>query len=514
MLSIYCRVSTDIQAEKGVSLESQESAGIELSRKLGLDYMIFKDAGLSGSLPIDKRPGLESLIDHIQRGKITHLFVYDEDRLTRDVVQYHLLKSIFKEHNVRLYNINGYIDFTDDGVGLLGDMKNLFAAYERNKTRSRIKFTLEQSSKKGKWTGGKMLPFGYTKDSNKILIVNDSEAIWVKKIYEMCIDGIGTRRIANYLNEQGVKTRTDKKWADGTIHGILTNTIYYGDRRYKDTIIKAPSIISKEIFKLAQESLKKNIHFTPVKKYDYLLKGLVRCGFCGKTFYGRKRDTLKDNQYCCISSRYTKEFCGNRGINIDYLEGVVINSVRDLDKNILKFYDWFEKNDMMISVMRDLKTLRKKEKEVLEKIDNLLNLGSEGVIPKDLFNKKIQSLNKEREEINEKKLRSVPQLNLLNKKDDIISDIKKMIVDIEKMDFKQKQTLIRAVIDSVNVAWIPEKQYHLIVVEYKINNLSEYKLRSNVEVNYKKHGWSMRRFKETSSISIRQIGEQVYVNIQ
>lgn len=513
MLACYGRVSTETQAEKGISLENQISAGEALSYKLGLDFKVFKDAGLSGTLPIDKRPGLQDLIDHIQRGKVTHLFVYDEDRLTRDVVQYYLLKSIFKEHNIKLYTVSGLIDYKDDGVSLLSDIKNVFASYEISKTRSRIKFNLEQSAKKGRWSGGKMLPFGYMKEY-KILVVNPEEAKWVNKIYELCIEGLGTRRIANYLNELKVPTRVNKKWADGTIHGILKNTLYYGERKYKDIIIESPSIITKEIYSLAQQSLKNNIHFTPVKKYDYLLKGLVKCGYCGKTFYGRKRDTLKDNQYCCISSRYTKEFCGNRGINIDYLESVVINSVRDLDKNILKFYDWFEGNDMMISVMRDIKNLRKKEKDVLDKIDNLLNLGSEGVIPKDLFNKKMQSLNKEREELNERKLSSIPQLNLLNKKESILEDVRKMVSQIDKMDFLQKQNLVRAVVESVNVAWIPEKQYHLIVIEYKINNLSEYKMRSNIEVEYKKSGFTLRRVKDSASISIRQIGEQVYVNIQ
>lgn len=514
MLGIYTRVSTQEQAEKGVSLENQLDAGISLSHKLGLEFKHFEDAGLSGSLPIDKRPGLQSLIDHIQRGKITHLFVYREDRLTRDVVQFHLIKAIIKKYDVKLYNDRGFVDFDDEGVTLMADMQNLFASYERNVTRSRIKFNLEKSALKGKWGGGKMLPYGYMRGDDKMLLINQEEAKWIKKIFQLCIDGNGTRKIANFLNDKGVPTRANKKWREGTLHCILKNTLYYGKRKYKDIIIDSPAIIDKVVYDSAQESLKKNVHFTPVKKYDYLLKGIVRCGFCGKTFYGRKRGDLKDNQYCCISSRYTKEFCGNRGVNIDYLDKTVINSVKDLDKNIMKFYDWFENNDMMISVMMDLKELRNKEKELNEKIDNLLNLGSDGVIPKDIFNRKMQELNNERDDIKDKKLKSIPQLNLLEKKNDIIKEVKKLVLNIDKMDFESKQKLVRAVVESVNVAWIPEKNYHVIVIEYKIDSLSQYKLFNNVEVQYKKAGYSLRRVKDTAAISIRQIGSQVYVNVQ
>lgn len=41
---VYCRVSTDEQAESGTSLEAQVTAGIEYAAKAGLVYLIISQS--------------------------------------------------------------------------------------------------------------------------------------------------------------------------------------------------------------------------------------------------------------------------------------------------------------------------------------------------------------------------------------------------------------------------------------------------------------------------------------
>ena len=48
--------------------------------------------------------------------------------------------------------------------------------------------------------------FGYTKDERGVYIADESEAVWVRKIYEMAADGYTPAAIKRYLNENGVKT--------------------------------------------------------------------------------------------------------------------------------------------------------------------------------------------------------------------------------------------------------------------------------------------------------------------
>ncbi|GAK99682.1 hypothetical protein JCM19314_3727 [Nonlabens ulvanivorans] len=54
------------------------------------------------------------------------------------------------------------------------------------------------------------MAYGYTKDENKYVIIDEEEAEVVREMYKMCLEGKGTRAIATILNERGVKTRYQK----------------------------------------------------------------------------------------------------------------------------------------------------------------------------------------------------------------------------------------------------------------------------------------------------------------
>ena len=57
-VAIYTRVSTQMQAEKGVSLDAQKNELVEYCNKSNYDYDIFEDAGISGK-NITKRKELQ-----------------------------------------------------------------------------------------------------------------------------------------------------------------------------------------------------------------------------------------------------------------------------------------------------------------------------------------------------------------------------------------------------------------------------------------------------------------------
>lgn len=515
MLAIYTRVSTQEQASKGVSLENQLDRGIRKAQSLGINWVHFEDAGISGNYDIDKRPGLRKLLETIASGTITVLYVYDIERLSRgDVLAFATIKSILLEHKIRLFEDNTEYDLSDAASNFMVGIKQMFGHYERSKRRNSIIANLEDNAKKGKWGGGKMLPYGYMRAKDKMLVIKEDEVELINTIYKMSLENKGIRVISQYLNEKKYPTRTGKKWRDGTVYRVLTNPIYYGKRLYKDLELDAPAIITKKVFDMVQVNLKKNMSFKADKKYFYLLKGLVRCSKCGKTFYGKKRADLKDKSYTCISHRYTAEWCGNRGIDIDYLEGVVTNSVRDLPQHIEKFFDWFEKNDMIIRVMKDIKKYRLKEREAEEMIENLVDLGANGEIPKKIFNAKIKQYNEELEEAKTKKEQLLPQLGVLDKKDEILKEFRDKVSGIDSMSDIDKQNVVRSVVDKVNIQWVPEKKYHLIVIEYKVDNLSNYRLSYDKEVFYNGMGWRMERKDALTKLEIRQVGSEVYVNIR
>jgi len=65
----YLRVSTDAQADSGLGLEAQRSAITAAAARLGLDLGdVFTDAGLSGALELEDRPGLFAAVNALKRG--------------------------------------------------------------------------------------------------------------------------------------------------------------------------------------------------------------------------------------------------------------------------------------------------------------------------------------------------------------------------------------------------------------------------------------------------------------
>ena len=346
-IGIYTRVSTEEQKSKGISLHDQEQRGIEFCIENNYEYELFEDGGISGETPIEKRPQLNLLIEKLLAkpkkidGADVHeffgIYVTEIDRLTRDTRIGRFIKETLIENKIKLFVSDGKeTNFDDPSENLLFELKGLLSEFENKKTKVRIRNTLKRNAIDGKAGGGKLLNYGYTKDKLKILIVNNEEAAIVKKVFKLSLDGYGTRKIAQLLNDEKIltkrmtenasmKVRTQKTvtfiWRDSVIYKILTNPIYKGKRLYKGEFYDCPAIINEHAFDAVQVLLKerKNTKNT-TNKYFYLLKGLIYCARCGSRMYGRKRLDLSDNQYICSSQRYSQKYCGNRGINIDKIE--------------------------------------------------------------------------------------------------------------------------------------------------------------------------------------------------
>jgi site-specific DNA recombinase len=502
VLGIYTRVSTEEQSIKGLSLDNQESKGIELALRLGYNYKVYTDAGISGTLSFDKRKGLNNLLNDIGDKKINAVFITDLDRLSRGgVVQTTLLKDIFKENNIRLFDINQEIDLNDINQDLLTDIKSLLAAFETKKTSIRIKQILEKSAKEGKAGGGPLMPFGYTKDENKKLVINNEEAEIVKRIYLMALEGKGTKVIATTLNNEGILTkrgrvvigsamtvRGEKKtkflWRDAVVYGILTNTIYKGQRRFRGNFYDSPIIIEAETFDIIQEAIKNRNQFTDTtNKYEYLLKGLIKCPVCKNRFYGHKRANGRDNAYVCGSSRYTGEFCGNNGINIDFLEEFVLKSIKDFDKVVDEAFKEVRGVGYKKGIDSKIKLYNEDIKENQKAIENLLDITQKaGINPtqfKSRFNKLNARINHMTKEVNLLKKRE----NILNEETAIKQVVKTGLSKFKSLAFDEKQSFVRSLISTIYIRWMPERLAHLITIDFRIDKLQNYLVSKEILIN-------------------------------
>jgi site-specific DNA recombinase len=173
----------------------------------------------------------------------------------------------------------------------------------------------------------------------------------VKRVFQMCIEGMGAKEIVKTLNSEGLKTNRGKPWTVGTIHNILKNENYTGTlvwnrksrsgsskkRNPSGEVIRVkkshPAIIPWQTFDKVQRILEdRDPKIVHPRSHDsrYLLSGLLFCGKCGSRMVGAPAKSSTYFYYLCGKyKRGGKSLCAMRPLGTDKVESFVIDRIRD-----------------------------------------------------------------------------------------------------------------------------------------------------------------------------------------
>ena len=138
----------------------------------------------------------------------------------------------------------------DPNEVLINGMFELLDEYERISIALKLAKGRTTKANKGHKPAG-VTPYGYKySDDKKSVIVDDSEAVTIKKIFSAAQTGQTLQKIVDTLNAGGLTTRQGKAWTKATVHGMLRNTFYIGVLTHqKETITgNHEAIISKVQF--------------------------------------------------------------------------------------------------------------------------------------------------------------------------------------------------------------------------------------------------------------------------
>lgn len=420
----------------------------------------------------------------------------DMSRLGRDYIGTgELVEKFFPEHNVRYIavtdNIDTYLDSTNNDIAPFKAIMNDFYAKDISK---KIKSSLKAKMKEGKYVGGRT-PFGYTKDpdnKNK-LVINEEQAIIVKRIFDMSLNGLSYYKIADILTKEKIKTPASyynfewcgnynpslNKWNSKTIYDILTNRIYTGDlvqnkrnkvnykvkkvvrNNPKDYIIVEnthEAIIEKNIFNEVQRKLPKNVGRNE-KKEQNLLDGLLYCGDCGHRISVQAR-RKKDNKHytmCNYYRTYMKEhLCTTHSNNYDKLEQLILNNLKEL---CLKYLDKNKLKEFVIENYKNINTNNnEKEIEILSKEINQINDNLDNIYI-DKLNKTIteDQFNRVKNKLEIELDRKITRLNELKKISSEKTNEEKANKEIEKFINKfltmnnPSRELVSSLIDRIDI---------------------------------------------------------------
>ena len=155
----------------------------------------------------------------------------------------------------------------------------------------KVKAAMRRRAIKGEALGRP--PYGYMIGPKRRLVVVAEEGSVVRYIFRLYLkDGLGIRRIARRLNEDGLRTRRDGLWSMVTVRDILRNRAYVGT--YSRFGVRVPAshapLISQEDFQRVQEQLDQRRPASQSRQISpFLLSGLTYCGYCGNKMIGVTR---------------------------------------------------------------------------------------------------------------------------------------------------------------------------------------------------------------------------------
>lgn len=410
---IYARVSTDRQ---GDSIENQVDQAKEYIRRLGDEYdsediIVYPDEAVSGYYTsVFDRAEMKRAIADAKEGRIKLLVFKEVSRVGRDKQENPAIIGMFEQYGVRVIAINdNYDSLNKDNITF--DILSVLSEQESKKISVRVSSARKQKAARGQWNGEP--PFGYRVDpETKRLVVHEELGSIPPLVFDLYVNkGMGTFKIAEYLNKKGVLTKNGKLWSRETINRLIRNQAYigqvaYGTRRNvlkreydergamtkKKIQIKMnrsewqivedahPALVDKEMFYKAQKILASRTHERGIKRAHHPLTGILVCGICGVGMVCQKR-THGNKEYryyiCKTYHKYGRDSCPQANINADELEAAILSDVRDKLGSL-------PKHSLLLTANReeDVNNLRKEIKAVNIKRDKLIK------DQKDIFNQR------------------------------------------------------------------------------------------------------------------------------
>lgn len=216
---VYLRVSTDEQTESGLGLEAQLAACQAWCAGRGLEVVaVHRDEGVSGSTPVDKRPGLTAALAALSRGAV--LVAAKRDRLARSVGIAAVLEEAARRLGATVETPDAP-DSDDPFAQAMRGMMDVFAQLERAMIASRTKAALAAKKARGEKTGG-ALPLGRAlAEDGRTLVEDTAEGEAVALVRALRADGLSMAEIVARLNAEGVPCR-GSRWHKTTVARLLS----------------------------------------------------------------------------------------------------------------------------------------------------------------------------------------------------------------------------------------------------------------------------------------------------
>ena len=312
---------------------------------------------------VANRPEMRRLLADVERGQWDGVLVADIDRLARgDTMDQGLVAQTFLYSPTLILTPMKTYDPADPADSEFFEIRLFFARREYQLIKRRMQAGRANAAREGLYPGSRN-PYGYERYQlpgrrGWSLRVVPEQAAVVRTIYDWYLHGmdgetVGCGKIANRLNDMGIRQPSGGPWEDDRVLHVLKSPIYAGyvtwDTRVQkiemidgqktkkrvrgDNPIRVkgvhPPIVSEADFAAAQNRIvSRRVAPIPANRTtSNALAGLARCGICGRAMH-----------YVSPSSRPGKwarlkcsnpNPCGNNSALYRVVLAAVLDTLRD-----------------------------------------------------------------------------------------------------------------------------------------------------------------------------------------
>lgn len=217
----YIRVSTDMQADKGTSLDNQYARIQEYAMQRGFILEnIFEDAGYSGKNT--KRPGFQDMFTRLRKGGVDAVIVWHSTRFARNLKDNIVHMAELEQRKIKFFSIEEP-EMSGSSGKAMRNLMAVFAEYQSDVTGDHTR-SVKANLKKNLKTYCGNPPLGFRNEDGKLVIVQEDMET-VQNIMGLRAQGISYNKIANKINNERKGNKGGKFYAI-TISKVCNNPIY------------------------------------------------------------------------------------------------------------------------------------------------------------------------------------------------------------------------------------------------------------------------------------------------
>jgi site-specific DNA recombinase len=287
---IYARVSTDIQAEKELSLPAQLQAMRQFATNQGWEVLEeFVEGGASARTA--ERPVLRQLLSRSKESypKVDVVLVHKLDRLARNLADHLAVRELLRKTGVRLVSVTENIDGSVSGQLVEHIMAAMAEFYSANLSEE-VKKGMRERVRQGGWPHKPPRGYRVIRQGNRSTIAIDPvDGPLVRKAFELCVFGYqGLIDLRRRLATLGLRTKSGKPLSNSALVELLTNPFYCGRLRWNRELYPGahPALIPVTLFDRVQDVLRRRSRVVQRHPNRFLLAGIARCARCGSFMGG------------------------------------------------------------------------------------------------------------------------------------------------------------------------------------------------------------------------------------